>query len=313
MSSDSRVMLVTQTRVKPDKTVAFELWQKKMTETLKSCPGYLSCNLQKPNPPLSLDWIIVYYFTTIETAKTWLQSEKRLKLVLEAVPYLLGIDNLYLMQENQHDQANVTASIITKVTADAEQKFLDWQTRIAPLQSKFDGFIGCKVERPRQGSNDDWITLVTFDTDKHLEQWLTSPERTKMIKELKTFTPDSPIEKLHMGFGFWFNEKGDTRNQVWKENMLVLLTLYPVVFLLSFIQNPIMKAGVPFWLALFFSNAISTVILGSVTVPWLMKHFNWWLNTKQTPTLFRTSMGVCIILLLYVLSMCIFWFMSRFE
>jgi len=309
MSTDSRVMLVIQTRIKPDKNNLFEQWQTKIVQAAATFPGYISCDTHKPNPPLNLDWVITYYFTTLEAAKAWLQSPQRENLLKEAAPYLVGIDNLYLMQENQHDQTSTSASIVTKVAAGTEQKFLDWQARIAPLQSRFPGFMGCKVERPRQGSNDDWITLVTFDTDKNLERWLTSPERQKMVNELQTFASESHLEKLHVGFGSWFKKDGASR-QVWKENMLVLLTLYPVVFLLSFIQNPVMKAGVPFWLALFFSNAISTVVLGSVTVPWLMNFFDWWLDTAKR-TVWRDFMGACVIAMLYLLSIGCCWFLSR--
>jgi antibiotic biosynthesis monooxygenase (ABM) superfamily enzyme len=312
MSTNSRVMLVTQNRVKPEKNALFEQWQQKITQAIATLPGYISSNIQKPNPPLTLDWVAICYFTTLEAAKAWIQSPVRQALITESAPYLLGINNLYLVEENKHDQVSVTASITTKVPAEVEQKFIEWQASVAPIESKFPGFIGCKLERPRQGSNDDWITLLTFDNDKNLETWLASPERKKMLEQLKTFTPESRVEKLYVGFDFWFKRGGDENSQAWKENMLVLLTLYPIVFLFSFIQNPIMKAGVPFWLALFFGNAISTVLLGSVTVPWLIGRFKWWLDSKQPRTLGRDSLGACVVIMLYILSLVGGWLLSPF-
>ena len=312
MSTNNRVMLVTQNRVKPDKNHLFDEWQKKITLALTTFPGYISCEIQKPNPPLTLDWVAICYFTTLEAAKSWLQSSQRQALIKESAPYLLGINNLYLVEENKHDQVSVTASITTKVPSAVEQKFIEWQASVAPIESKFPGFIGCKLERPRQGSNDDWITLLTFDNDKNLEKWLASPERKNMLEELKKFTPESHVEKLYVGFDFWFKKNDPNSSQVWKENMLVLLTLYPIVFLFSFIQNPIMKAGVPFWLALFFGNAASTILLGSLTVPWLIGRFNWWLDTTKPRTFFRDTMGACVVIGLYFLSLTMCWLLSRF-
>ena len=101
-------------------------------------------------------------------------------------------------------------------------------------------FRGYKLEKPRPGIHDSWITTVSFDTDEHLDLWLNSSERKKMLQELNSFS-DSHIEKLYSGFDFWFNATRDSQRIIWKENMLVLLTLYPVVFLLSYIQGPLMK------------------------------------------------------------------------
>lgn len=312
MSPSSRVMLVTQNRVKPDKNALFEAWQQRITAALTTVPGYISSEIQKPNPPLSLDWVAICYFTTLPAAKAWIQSPVRQALIKESAPYLLGIDNLYLVEEGKHDQVSVTASITTKVPPAVEQKFIEWQASVAPIESKFPGFIGCKLERPRQGSSDDWITLLTFDTDKNLETWLASPERQKMIDDLKKFTPESHVEKLYVGFDFWFKKGDEGNSQVWKENMLVLLTLYPIVFLFSFIQNPIMKAGMPFWCALFFGNAISTVLLGSFTVPWLINRFGWWLDTKKPQSLKRDLLGATLVITLYIVSLGFCWLLSPY-
>ena len=213
---------------------------------------------------------------------------------------------------NNVSQPTVTATITHNVDPQHEQKFLDWQLRIAPLQSTFPGFIGYKLEKPRAGINEPWVAIVTFDTDEHLEAWLTSPQRQKMLEELHTFTTSGHLEKVYSGFNFWFTNNQSSRS-VWKENMLVLLTLYPVVFLLSYIQKPAMRYGVPFWLALFFSNFMSTVILGYVTVPWLMHKFEWWLNPKKELQKKHTVLGTLVVILLYVMALFVCWLLSQLS
>lgn len=129
-----------------------------------------------------------------------------------------------------------------------------------------------------------------------------------MVTELRTFTGESQIEKIYSGFNFWFNEHDTAQRSIWKENMLVLLTLYPVVFLLSYIQNPLMQHGAPFWLALFVSNLVSTLILGYITVPWLMKKFEWWLKSNK---IIATLVGTGMVITLYVFSLWICWVLTR--
>ena len=70
---------------------------------------------------------------------------------------------------------------------------------------------------------------------------------------------------------------------LWKVNMVVLLGLYPTVFLFSIlVQTPLlMHNGMPFWLALFLGNAFSTALLGWFLVPQLSKLLRWWLQPAE--------------------------------
>jgi len=96
--------------------------------------------------------------------------------------------------------------------------------------------------------------------------------------------------------------------------MIVLLALYPTVFLFSiFVQTPLLiHRGTPFWLALFFGNAFSTALLGWVIVPPLSELFGWWLNPlkraapAQVTHCRVTWAGAALILLLYAVFLLVF-------
>jgi antibiotic biosynthesis monooxygenase (ABM) superfamily enzyme len=209
------------------------------------------------------------------------------------------------------NDAGVILVTQTIVKPEDEKNFLAWNERIMQAEATFPGFIGHKLEKPQPGINDAWISTVTFDTDKNLEAWLKSDLRKKLLDELNKMSITPHIAKAYSGFDFWFKPSKETKHTVWKENMLVLLTLYPVVFFLSFIQNPLIKRGMPFWLSLFFSNAASTAILGWITVPWLMKKFSWWIN-PPTPNEKKYSLyGAGIVLALYGCSLVLCWLLSK--
>lgn len=308
MENNSRTLLVSQTRVKPTKQSEFQEWLDQLQKEVAVFPGYISSEIRKPNPPVDIDWIIILYFASRDAAKAWLQSDERQSLIQKSLSLIVGVDNLYLMDENHHEQATSTAILSTKVHEKDADKFLEWQSKIAPIQSKFAGFIGYKIEKPKPGVTNDWNAIITFDSDKHLEDWLNSTTRKQLLEELDAFSIENRVQKIHSGFGFWFDK--DTRSQrlIWKENMLVLLTLYPVVFLLSYIQNYLARKGMPFWLGLFFSNAASTSILGWITTPWLMKHFDWWLHPQKGNQRNTTLLGITIVIALYLLSLLLCWF-----
>ncbi len=299
------VILVTQTRVKDGKDGEFAQWQTILSKAIAKFPGYTSSSITPANPPVQLDWVIMQHFDSAEHAKTWLQSPERQELLKKAKDLIAGFDDVYLLDEKKETQNAVVATITAKIEPQDTEKFLEWHARVAAIQSTFSGFIGARLEKPRPGINDSWITILTFDSDKHLEAWLKSSERKKLIDELQTFSSESHLRKAYFGFDFWFS-KNEYRS-VWKENMLVLLTLYPVVFLLSYITKPLIAKGLPSWLALFFGNALSTAILGWVTVPWLMKMFNWWLHPSGRFSKRLTIQGVLIVVLLYCVSLYICW------
>src|SRR5689334_14716010 len=86
----------------------------------------------------------------------------------------------------------------------------------------------------------------------------------------------------------------------WKMTMLVLLMLYPAAFLFdALVQKPFLSDhGVPFWLALFLSNAVCVVLLNRL-VPWVSRGFDWWL-VPRIPGLVKIDvMGTGIIIGLY--------------
>ena len=67
--------------------------------------------------------------------------------------------------------------------------------------------------------------------------------------------------------------------------MLVLLMLYPVVFLFGvFVQTPLLtgRAALPFAVALFIGN-VASVLLLNYLVPWTGNRFTWWLPLSVNP------------------------------
>lgn len=310
MSTQKKVALVTQTRVKENNNQEFARWQESLSTVIAKYPGYISSTITPPNPPIQADWVIMQHFASSDDAKKWLQSQERQELLKQVHPILEGIDDVYLIEENAANQGTVSATISTIIRPQDETKFLEWNTRVAAAQSKFAGFLGRKIERPRPGIHDAWITIITFDSNEHLDEWLNSHEYKKIMEELNSFVVETHMRKVYAGFDFWFNSSGVTHT-VWKENMLVLLVLYPMVFFLSYPQQAAMAHGMPFWLTLFFGNAVSVAVLGWFTVPWIMKAFAWWLNPEPQSANKYTLYGTLLVLFLYTLSLGVFWRLSQ--
>ena len=88
-------------------------------------------------------------------------------------------------------------------------------------------------------------------------------------------------------------------------NMIVLLMLYPIVFLWSAWVGPFFKAT-PFAIALFIGNIVSVALTGYL-VPWVAGRFGWWLNPAGASALRINLLGAAIILAIYAVMVIVFW------
>ena len=302
---DAAVTLVTQTRVREGMAEEFGRWQSAISAAAAEFPGFITQSVLPPNPPLQVDWVIQQRFTSVEAAAAWLRSERRTRLLDAGQPMLAGRDDVHLVRDSAGVErtAPVSAVISSRVRAGQEAAFRAWEQRIASAQARSPGFQGYRFEPPIPGVQDDWLAILRFDTERNLQAWLDSPERKNLLEEAAPFLDEFHARVVRTGFEQWFPSAADGTSgpAAWKQNMIVLLLLYPVVFLFGvWVQTPILtgRAGLPFWLALFIGNVVSVLLLNWL-VPCVSNGFSWWLSPARDAG-GRTSLaGAALVVLLY--------------
>ena len=235
---------MTQTRVRPESMDAFARWQEETSNTVAQFPGFIKQTVMPPSPPAQADWVILQRFTSTATAVAWLNSEQRLKRIQGAAPMLVGRDDVHIVNDGDAGVLPSPASVVisTRIKPGQELAYRAWEQRIAAAQSKAAGFQGYRFEPPVPGVQDDWLAILRFDTEANLQAWLNSPERQKLLQDANPFTEEFHARIVRTGFDQWFPVPagGAAPPAVWKMNMLVLLMLYPIVFLFGFfVQTPL--------------------------------------------------------------------------
>ena len=283
-TGNGTVTIVTQTRVRPQSADAFARWQEETSGIVSAFPGFIKQTVMPPSPPAQVDWVILQRFASTETAVAWLNSEQRLKRVADAAAMLVGSDDVHIVNDGGAGvlPSPVSAVISTRIKPGQEAAYRAWEQRIAAAQSKAKGFQGYRFEPPVPGVQEDWLAIVRFDTEANLHAWLDSPERQQLLQEASAFTVEFHARIARTGFDQWFPiaAGGATPPAAWKQNMLVLLLLYPVVFLFGvLVQTPLLmnRAGLSFPIALFIGN-VASVLLLNYLVPWTSIRFAWWLQ-----------------------------------
>jgi antibiotic biosynthesis monooxygenase (ABM) superfamily enzyme len=301
------VTVVTQTRPVTGQEEAFARWQDTIGAEVAKWPGFIDQKVMQPSPPAQIDWVILQRFSSLAGATAWLHSAERLSLVDTIQSALAGIDDIHIVKDGASGvlPAPVSVVISTRVKPGHEVDYRRWEQRIAAVQAQAPGFEGYRFEPPVPGVQDDWLAIIRFDSEPNLEDWLKSPERLKLLKDAESFTERFNTRVVRSGFDQWFSgrRKDAPPAPVWKQNMIVLLQLYPVVFLFGmFVQNPVMikRLGMPFWLALFVGNLVSVVSLNWL-VPWASRRLGWWLQPTEPASMKTHILGAGIITGIYAL------------
>jgi len=82
------------------------------------------------------------------------------------------------------------------------EEFLDWQQRLTDAERAFPGFGGSELFRQVPGVQEDWTAVFRFDTEEHLNDWLESPDRKRLLDEgahfqkLRAASGREPVRQL---------------------------------------------------------------------------------------------------------------------
>lgn len=306
------VTIVTQTRVQAGKEGEFARWQDDIGRQIAAFPGFIKQTVMPPNPPSQVDWVILQLFASSDAAVAWLHSDKRTALVQQVLPLLAGADDIHIVADQDAGvrPAPVSAVISTRIKPGQEEVYRQWQQKIAVAQSRAIGFQGYRFEPPIPGVQDDWLSILRFDSEAHLQAWLDSPVRQKLLKESEAFTQEVHFRIARTGFDQWFPMGGNAGGgpAAWKMNMIVLVLLYPIVFIFGLlVGTPILmgKLQLPFYFALFIGNVASVLIL-NYAVPFTSKYLGWWLQPKTSNPQAINMAGAALIVVFYLLSLIIF-------
>jgi antibiotic biosynthesis monooxygenase (ABM) superfamily enzyme len=304
------VTIVTQTGIRPDLAEAFARWQGETSTIISGFPGFIEQRLMPPKPPLQVDWVILQRFEKLVQAQGWLGSSERAKRLEGVAEMVVGRDDVHIVHDDDEGlkPAPVSAVISTRVKQGKETEYLAWERKIASAQSKAPGMQGYRFESPVPGVQEDYVAILRFDSEANLQAWLDSPVRQKLLDEAAPLTEWFHARMARTGFEQWFPDAPAEGLSVWKMDMIVLLLLYPIVFLWGVVVGtPLLasKLNMPFAIALFVGNIFSVGMTGFM-VPWVANRMGWWLTPKAN-VVRANLLGAGLICAAYAVCVWVFW------
>ncbi|MGD1860257.1 MAG: hypothetical protein ACFB0E_09835 [Leptolyngbyaceae cyanobacterium] len=184
------------------------------------------------------------------------------------------------------------ASLVVEHTVERGKglSFRWWHRKLTQSARGYKGYIRTDLCSPVHGSQQmKWYSIVHFDTPEHLNQWLKSRDRESMIDSGSQVFSSYRFMSFATGLEGWFSRQRGSEQfglgpPAWKQNLSVVLGLYPVVMIQSLIFGALgILQGWSLPSAMIINNLITSSILTWAVMPLVTKVMGFWLYPASQP------------------------------
>lgn len=289
----SSIAVMTTVAVRDEDARAFASWQAAFTRAVSAQAGFVSIEVI-PAFSGSIEWRIIQRFRSTNLLEAWRHSEPREALLAE-------LDRMRSPAETSPEEevasdfktlSCMTEVIATSVEPGREDEFHAWAEEMQAAQATFPGYMGTLIQAPASSDVPHWTTLVRFSTTEQLDGWLNSAARKAILEKADPQISRWRSQRLPGPFAGWFPSSPERAPPpAWKQTMLVLLVLFPVVMLELRFLSPVL-AGLPVSVATFIGNAISVGLVSWPLMQGAVFCLKWWLQPDPTSRARSEVLGI---------------------
>ncbi|MFA6287825.1 MAG: antibiotic biosynthesis monooxygenase [Opitutaceae bacterium] len=175
-----------------------------------------------------------------------------------------------------------TVVITHRVREEGHDGYEEWLDRIAPACKAYPGHLDWHIVRPIKGLTETYTVVIRFDTREHLEAWMHSDDRKRLIEEVQPLLAKDDDFFIRSGLDFWFTPEGAKAKLPvrWKQFLVTWSAIYPLVLVMPLLVVPALRfAGLPEWRALTTLVATGAIVflMTYVVMPRYTKLLKRWL------------------------------------
>lgn len=193
--------------------------------------------------------------------------------------------------------------------------FRSWHRRMVKTAQRSEGFLRADRYRPLAVQKDclKWHTVLHFEQPHHLKQWLQSSDREALLKTGRDIFKSYKFTSFETNMQGWFSdESGEELTGLgppaWKEILVVVLGLYPIIMVQGFILE---RLGVfESWdpaSAMLANNLITTCVFTLIVMPRIVRVLNFWLRPAHCRSPLRTEVVGTLVTVLAMVAMVYFF------
>lgn len=266
--------MVARTPV-PGSEVEFEAWLRRLVAAARVQPGHVHSDIQPPNAAHPGEWVVLYQFADVSTLDEWMGSDTRLGIMEDGRHLMVGTHREQVVALAQGPEP-VTAVASFRVRAGSEQRYSDFHARLIARLATFPGFLRSELFPPVSGVQDETVVVFAFDSRDHLDAWLSSDERRRLLAEIAPYLEGDRTLNVVGGFAGWFGATGTVTVKRWKQGSVVLLAIFPTTLLLTKVRQWLLP-DVHWVIGVLFGNVLGVVALTWLLMPRLTRWLSGWL------------------------------------
>ena len=268
-------VVVARTPV-PGREAEFEQWLRRLVAAARQAPGHVHSDIQPPTDVHPGEWVILYQFTDAESLQAWLTSPERDGLVAEGRDLIAGgIREQVVALAHQPEPVTAVASFFVK-PGDAA-RYAEIYDRLVQALAAFPGFIRSELFASIPGIQEETVVLLSFDTREHLDAWLGSSERQRLLDAIDPYIEGERTLNVVGGFAGWFGRPGMAKVKTWKQAAIVLLAIIPISLLVTALRRWLLP-DVNWMVGVVIGNVFGVIVLSWLAMPFLTRVFDRWLQ-----------------------------------
>ena len=141
------------------------------------------------------------------------------------------------------DPGGATVVITHRVRQGKQADYERWLDEISPLCKASPGHLDWQIVRPLPGLTETYTIIIRFDTRAHLQEWMESPTRARLIEKVQPLFVTGDDFFISSGLDFWFTPEGAKAKVPvrWKQYVVTWSAIYPLVLGVPLVIKPLLR------------------------------------------------------------------------
>ena len=151
--------------------------------------------------------------------------------------------NTKTASEGPSDPGGATVVITHRVRQGKQADYERWLDEISPLCKASPGHLDWQIVRPVPGLTETYTVIIRFDTRAHLQKWMESPTRARLIEKVQPLFVTGDDFFISSGLDFWFTPEGAKAKVPvrWKQYVVTWSAIYPLVLGVPLVIKPLLR------------------------------------------------------------------------
>ncbi len=275
---------IIRRRVAPGHEAEAESVMREIMKLAQAREGFLGSEIFPPIPGVQDGYVVLYRFSQGRYLRAWLECSRRKELLDKIEHHLVEPAVEFYFTHGRRPGGTASSVFAYRIRPEKSSEFQAWRRRIVEEVRKWDGYLGTESFDSLEGSEPEFIVVVRFNTRAHLDAWLRSEARNRLMSEVKAFVQHVSLRRIGSGFEGWFDHSPSATSPArWRQGLIVLSALFPVIMVMRHLLDPLFRAF-PLPTAFLILLTINMAILTYGVMPWYSRAMDFWLRPRPDST-----------------------------